>query len=123
MESTEQAAPAAAGLRPQQRLGLSLSGKEVRAMTGSSLVPFIVPVVAALALAAWLAMVFYAEAHPRWKTHSAAQAPRAVGAASRADAREQNERQEHTLVAADGDEAAEPGKPGRSASPPPRKAA
>ena len=92
-------------------------------MTGSSLVPFIIPVVAALALAAWLAMVFYAEAHPRWKTHSAAQAPRVAGTASRADAREQNERQERTPVAADGDEAAEPGKPERAASPTPRKAA
>jgi hypothetical protein len=26
-----------------------------------------IPVVSVLALAAWLAMVFYADAHPRWK--------------------------------------------------------
>jgi hypothetical protein len=123
MKSTGQAAPAAAGLHPQLLHGRSLPGKEVPAMIGSSLAPFIIPVVAALALAAWLAMVFNAGAHPRWKAHGAAQAPRAAGTASRADAREQNERQERALVAADGDEAAEPGKPGRAASPPPRKAA
>jgi hypothetical protein len=35
-------------------------------MTGSLLAHVIVPVVSVLALAAWLAMVFYADAHPRW---------------------------------------------------------
>ncbi len=36
-------------------------------MTGSSLVPVIVPIVAMLAMAVWLGLVFYAAAHPRWK--------------------------------------------------------
>ena len=36
-------------------------------MTGSLLAHVIVPVVSVLALAAWLAMVFYADAHPHWK--------------------------------------------------------
>jgi len=36
-------------------------------MTGSLLAHVIVPVVAVLALAVWLAMVFYADAHPHWK--------------------------------------------------------
>jgi hypothetical protein len=36
-------------------------------MTGSLLAHIIIPVVTVLALAAWLAMVFYADAHPHWK--------------------------------------------------------
>lgn len=32
-------------------------------MTGSSLLPIILPIVAIVALAAWLAMVFWADAH------------------------------------------------------------
>lgn len=38
-------------------------------MTGSSLVPVIVPIVAVLAMAVWLGLVFYAAAHPRWKRY------------------------------------------------------
>ena len=38
-------------------------------MTGSSLAPVIVPIVAVLALFAWLGLVFYAAAHPEWKRH------------------------------------------------------
>ncbi len=41
-------------------------------MTGSFLVPIIVPIVAFFALAAWLGMVFWADAHPGWKAHAAA---------------------------------------------------
>jgi hypothetical protein len=41
-------------------------------MTGSSLVAIIVPIVALIALAAWLGMVFWADAHPGWKAHAAA---------------------------------------------------
>lgn len=33
-------------------------------MTGSSLIPIILPIVAIVALAAWLGMVFWADAHP-----------------------------------------------------------
>jgi len=41
-------------------------------MTGSFLVPIITPIVAAIALACWLGMVYWAEGHPSWKTHHAA---------------------------------------------------
>ena len=51
-------------------------------MTGSSLVPVIVPIVAVLAMAVWLGLVFYASAHPRWKRYNvlAESAPGAVSA-------------------------------------------
>jgi hypothetical protein len=42
-------------------------------MTGSFLVPIITPIVAILLLACWLGMVFWADGHPQWKTHRAAQ--------------------------------------------------
>lgn len=35
-------------------------------MTGSALAPIIIPIVAIVALAVWLTLVFYAEAHPSW---------------------------------------------------------
>ncbi len=49
-------------------------------MTGSFLVPIIVPIVAFFALAAWLGVVFWADAHPGWKKHAAAPAPEATHA-------------------------------------------
>ena len=42
-------------------------------MTGSFLVAIITPIVALIALAFWLGMVFWAEGHPGWKTRYAAQ--------------------------------------------------
>jgi len=48
-------------------------------MTGSSLVPVIVPIVAVLAMAVWLGLVFYAAAHPGWKRHDVLPGP-ATGA-------------------------------------------
>ena len=42
-------------------------------MTGSFLVPIITPIVAIIALACWLGMVFWAGSHPEWKTHRAPQ--------------------------------------------------
>jgi hypothetical protein len=48
-------------------------------MTGSFWAPIIIPIVVVLALAAWLALVWYADAHPRWKAHRAASAPGAAG--------------------------------------------
>jgi hypothetical protein len=50
-------------------------------MTGSSLVSVIVPIVAVLAMAVWLGLVFYASAHPRWKRYDVLAGP-ATGAAS-----------------------------------------
>jgi hypothetical protein len=41
-------------------------------MTGSFLVPIITPIVAVIALACWLGMIFWAEGHPGWKAHQAA---------------------------------------------------
>jgi hypothetical protein len=41
-------------------------------MTGSSLVPIVVPIVAFCALAVWFGLVFYADAHPGWKSHQVA---------------------------------------------------
>jgi hypothetical protein len=35
-------------------------------MTGSALAPFVIPIVVIVALAAWLALVFHADAHPSW---------------------------------------------------------
>jgi hypothetical protein len=41
-------------------------------MTGSFLVLIITPIVAVIALAFWLGMVFWADAHPGWKARSTA---------------------------------------------------
>jgi hypothetical protein len=35
-------------------------------MTGSSLAPVVIPIVAMFSLAAWLAIIFYADRHPLW---------------------------------------------------------
>ncbi len=35
-------------------------------MTGSTLAPIVIPIVVAIGLAAWLAMIYYAAAHPQW---------------------------------------------------------
>ena len=49
------------------------SWKEAPVMTGSFLVPIITPIVAVVALACWMGMIFWADAHPGWKTHHIAQ--------------------------------------------------
>jgi hypothetical protein len=49
-------------------------------MTGSFLVPIVVPIVAFIALTAWLGMVFWADAHPGWKAHAAAPGPEVTAA-------------------------------------------
>lgn len=41
--------------------------REESRITGSFLVPIIVPIVAVITLAAWLGIVFWADAHPRWR--------------------------------------------------------
>jgi hypothetical protein len=48
-------------------------------MTGSFLVPIITPIVAVIALACWLGMIFWAEGHPGWKAHRAAQDSQSPG--------------------------------------------
>ena len=95
-------------------------------MTGSSLAPIIIPIVALIALSGWLAMVYYANAHPGWKAHHAAPKPVSTGTTVRADDRKQIVRRDVTTVARRDRDMAEPGVhagSGRTASPPPRRAA
>jgi len=47
-------------------------------MTGSALVPIIVPIVAALAMGAWLTLVYWADAHPGYARHVAEVSPPAA---------------------------------------------
>ena len=51
-------------------------------MTGSSLVPIVTPIVALIALACWIAAVYWADAHPRWKSSGAAPRADITGAAT-----------------------------------------
>jgi hypothetical protein len=48
-------------------------------MTGSVWVPIVVPIVALLALGSWLAMIYYADAHPQYQHGSTRQAGVASG--------------------------------------------
>ena len=48
-------------------------------MTGSMWVPIVVPIVAMLALGSWLAMIYYANAHPQYQHGSTRQAGVASG--------------------------------------------
>jgi hypothetical protein len=48
-------------------------------MTGSFLVLIITPIVAIIALAFWLGMVYWADAHPGWKAHATAPGPEITG--------------------------------------------
>ena len=54
-------------------------------MTGSFWAPIVIPIVIVPALAAWLALVWSADAHPRWKAHSAVPTPSITGAMVHAD--------------------------------------
>ena len=40
-------------------------------MTGSTMALIVIPIVNAIGLAAWLAMVFYADAHPQHRSRTA----------------------------------------------------
>ena len=51
-------------------------------MTGSSLTPFVVPIVGMVCLAALLAIVYYADSHPEWKHAGQEPGHRPVGPAS-----------------------------------------
>jgi len=105
---------------------VALPGKEAPVMTGSALAPIVIPIVVTIALAAWLAIVFYAGAHPQWKAHRTSRKPGGTGTASPADAHAQSMRREVALVAKGSQEAGEAGTDddaGRTASPLPRRAA
>lgn len=75
-------------------------------MTGSFWAPIIIPIVAVLALAAWLALVWYAAAHPRWKAHRAASAPGVSGATLRMPTSKQVALRQVTTVAGSNEGAA-----------------
>ena len=95
-------------------------------MTGSSLAPIVIPIVAMIALTGWLAMMFHANAHPEWKAHRAAPKSVDAGTVVRADGRKQVTRLDVTAAASRDEDTAEPGVhagSGRAASPPPRRAA
>jgi hypothetical protein len=49
-------------------------------MTGSILVAIITPLVALPALGLWLIMIFWADAHPTWKTRIAPEGPELTAA-------------------------------------------
>ena len=48
-------------------------------VTGSSLAPYIIPIVGMVCLAALLAIVYYADSHPEWKHAGQEPGHRAVG--------------------------------------------
>jgi hypothetical protein len=75
-------------------------------MTGSTLASVIIPIVAFLALAVWLTMVFYADAHPMHDS-SATRRAQPGHAPERAPGREPEHVSEH---------APEPSHPGRKAA-------
>jgi hypothetical protein len=50
-------------------------------MTGSSLAPFIIPIVAMICLAVLLIAVYYADSHPEWKSAGQEPGHRVVGEA------------------------------------------
>jgi len=96
-------------------------------MTGSFWAPIIIiPIVIVPALAAWLALVGYADAHPRWKTHSAVPTPSMTGAIVRADISRQIPRGDAVTVAGskwDAEVSRVHEEGGRVPSAPPRRAA
>ena len=49
-------------------------------MTGSILVAIITPIVALPALGGWLIMIFWADAHPEWKSRIAPEGPELTAA-------------------------------------------
>jgi hypothetical protein len=58
-------------------------------MTGPTWAPIVIPIVVMIALAGWLAMAYYAEAHPGWKAHRAATQPDITRTTAHADTRTQ----------------------------------
>jgi hypothetical protein len=51
-------------------------------MTGSSLAPYIIPIVAIICLAVFLGIVYYADSHPEWKRTGQEPGRRITGEAS-----------------------------------------
>jgi hypothetical protein len=65
-------------------------------MTGSPLAPVIIPVVVVIVLATWLALVFYADAHPGHVGRAAAAEHGIASETTSGDARQRDERHENT---------------------------
>jgi hypothetical protein len=76
-------------------------------MTGSALAPVIIPIVALGCLAAWIVMVFYADAHPMHQSRGAARAPQGTVARGEQDTAARGEQ---------ADRAREPAPPGQKAA-------
>src|SRR5215470_6791962 len=54
--------------------------EEMSVMTGSNLAAIVIPIVVMFSLGVWIALVFYADSHPRWRQRTAP-APKAAPAA------------------------------------------
>jgi hypothetical protein len=63
-------------------------------MTGSNLAPIVIPIVVMLSLGVWIALVFYAASHPRWRQRTAP-APRTAPAAHDSQAPARSLRRPH----------------------------
>jgi ABC-type nitrate/sulfonate/bicarbonate transport system substrate-binding protein len=89
-------------------------------MTGSPLVGILVPVAVVIVLAAWLALVFYADAHPDHAARAAAAERGIASETTSGDARQRDEHRENTSSPEEQD-AAHPG--GRSTGTAPERPA
>ena len=52
-------------------------------MTGSNMAAIIIPIVVMLGLAVWIALVFHADSHPRWRQRTTAAPARATASHAR----------------------------------------
>jgi hypothetical protein len=68
-------------------------------MTGSTLLFVLLPIVVVIALAGWLAMMYYADAHPGWKAHTVAPGLGVTGTVPQAEAGQQLARRGVSTVA------------------------
>ena len=71
-------------------------------MTGSPLAPVVIAIVSVIALAAWLAMVFYADAHPPQAQNHVTAERDSGREITGSDGRQQNDRPETTSAHAPG---------------------
>lgn len=75
-------------------------------MIGSYLVPIVVPIVAFVAMAVWLGIVFWADAHPQWKSHAVVSGPKLTAAGNPPAAAEPGARQGSEIAASTRDKTA-----------------
>ena len=52
-------------------------------MTGSNMAAIVIPIVVMLGLAVWIALVFHADSHPRWRQRTTAAPARATASHAR----------------------------------------